>query len=59
MIAAMVARFQVDFTWLLQAVIHERAFVFCSYAGLPVWNIDVLKTLTVMVDIGLINDKAN
>ena len=24
--AAMIARFEVDFAWLLQAVMHERAF---------------------------------
>ena len=53
----MVAGFEVDFTWLLQAVIHERALkatitypfpcmIFELYmsAGVPVWHIDMIKT---------------
>ena len=67
----MVARFEVDSAWLLQAVMHERAFkttntypflcmVFelCSSARVPVWNNDVIKTLPGIVDIGLIRDEA-
>ena len=63
----MVAGFEVDFTWMLKAFIHERAFkatttypfpcmIFKFYrsAGMPVWHIDVLKTPTCIVDIGLI-----
>ena len=68
----MVAGFEVDFTWLLQAMIHERSFkdtttyhfpcmIFelCRSAGVPVRHIDVIKTLPCTVDIGLIRDEAN
>ena len=54
----MIAGFEVDFAWLLQAVMHERAFKvtttypfpcmifsYCRSAGVPIWNIDQLKTL--------------
>ena len=57
LMAAMIAEFEVDFTWLLQAVMHERAFKFtttypfprtilalCRTAGVPIWHIDQLKT---------------
>ena len=57
LIAAMIARFEVDFAWLLQAVMHERAFkvtttypflcmifTLCRTAGVPIWHIDQLKT---------------
>ena len=67
LIAAMVAGFEVDFVWLLQAVVHERSFnatttnpfpcmIFelCSSTGVLVWHIDVLKTVTGIVDIGII-----
>ena len=72
MIEAMIAGFEVDFDWLLQAVMHERAFkvtttytfcfmVFdlCRLEGVPVWHIDVLKTPSGTVDIGLIRVEAN
>ena len=61
-----------DFAWLLQAVMHERSFkdttsytfpcmvfALCRLAGVPVWHIDVLKTPSSTVDIGLIRDEAN
>ena len=51
--AAMIARFEMDFAWLLQAVMHERAFnvtttypfpcmifALCRSAGVPIWHID-------------------
>ena len=57
-LAAMIAGFEVDFTWLLQAVMHERdfkstttypfpcmVFALCRSAGVPVWHIDMIKTL--------------
>ena len=65
-------RFEVDFVWLLQAVMHKRAFkvkttypfpcmIFslCRSAGVPIWNIDQLKTRLGTVDIGLIRYEAN
>ena len=70
--AAMIDGFEVDFTWLLQVVMHERAFkvtttypfpcmIFslCRPAGVPIWNIDQLKNLLGTDDIGLIRDEAN
>ena len=72
LISAMVAGFEVDFTWLLQAIIHERVFkvtttypfpcmIFelCRSARVPVWHIDVLKTSNDIVNISLIRDEAN
>ena len=72
MIAAMIAGFEVDFAWLLQAVMHERAFkvittypfpcmifALCRTAGVPIWHIDHLKTPQVTVGVGLIRDEAN
>lgn len=66
------AGFEVDFPSLLLEVIHERAFkalttylfpcmIFELYkvVGVPIWHIDVLRTPTVTVDIGLINNEAN
>ena len=57
LIAAMIAGFEVDFAWLLQAVMHERdfkvtttypfpcmIFALCRTAGVPIWHIDKLKT---------------
>ena len=68
----MMERFEVDFTWLLQVVMHERAFkvttnypfpcmIFslCRSAGVPIWHIDRLKTLLGTVDIGFIRYEAN
>ena len=65
--ATMIAGFEVDFTWLLQAVMCERAFkvtttypfpcmIFslCTSAGVPIWHVDQLKTSQVTVDVGLI-----
>ena len=70
--AAMLDVFEVDFAWLLQAVMHERAFkvtttypfpcmilALCRSAGVPIWHIDQLKTPQGIVDIGLIRDEAN
>ena len=72
LMAAMIPEFEVDFAWLLQAVMHERAFkvtttypfpcmIFNFYrsAGVPIWHIDQLKTRMGTVDIGLIRDEAN
>ena len=57
LMAAMIAGFEVDFAWLLQAVMHERDFkvtttypfpcmIFSLFrsAGVPIWHIDQLKT---------------
>ena len=68
----MIAGFEVDFAWLLQAVMHEREFkvtttypfpcmifAHCRTAGVPIWHIDKLKTLQGTVDVGLIRDEAN
>ena len=70
--AAMIVGFQVDFTWLLQEVMHERdfkvtttylfpcmIFSLCSSAGVPIWHVDQLKTPQGTVDIGLIRDEGN
>ena len=64
---AMISGFEVDFSCLLQAVMHERAFkvtttypfpcmIFslCRYAGVYIWYIDQLKTQLGTVDISLI-----
>ena len=63
--AAMKAEFEVDFAWLLQAVMHEREFkvtttypfpcmmfALCRSASVPIWHVDQLKTPqgTVAVD---------
>ena len=66
----MIAGFEVDFAWLLQEVMHERAFkvttnyqfpcmVFAlfRYAGVPIWHIDQIKILTGTVDMSLIRDE--
>ena len=70
--AAIIAGFEVDFAWLLQAVMHEKAFkvtttypfpcmIFslCRSTGVPIRHIDHLKTLQGTVDVGLIGDEAN
>ena len=72
LMVAMIAGFEVDFAWLLQAVMHERAFkvtttyplscmIFslCRFAGVPIWHVDQLKTPLGTIDIGLIRDEAN
>ena len=72
LMAAMIAGFEVDFAWLLQAVMHERAFkvtttypfpcmifALCRSAGVPIWHVDQLKTPQGTVDVGLIRDEAN
>ena len=53
LIEAMIAGFEVDFAWLLQVAMHERAlkvittypfscmiFSLCRTAGVPIWHID-------------------
>ena len=53
MMAAMISEFEVDFAWLLQEVMHERAFkvtttylfpcmifALCRSVGVPIWHID-------------------
>ena len=70
--AAMIAGFEMDFAWLLQAVMHKRAFkvtstypfpcmIFslCRSAGVPIWHVDQLKTPLGTIDISLIRDEAN
>ena len=70
--AAMIVGFEVDFAWLLQAVMHESAFkVTTTYpfpcmvfalsrsASVPNWHIDQIKTPLGTVDIDLIRDEAN
>ena len=72
MMAVMIAGFEVDFAWLLQAVMHERAFkvtttypfpcmifALCRSAGVPIWHVDQLKTPQGTVDVGLIRDETN
>ena len=72
LIAAMIAGFEVDFAWLLQAVMHERdfkvtttypfpcmIFALCRTTGVPIWHIDQLKTPQGTVDVGLIRDEDN
>ena len=72
LMVVLIARFEVDFAWLLQSVMHERAFkvtttylfpcmIFslCRSAGVPIYHIYQLKTLLGNVDIGLIKDDAN
>ena len=72
LMAAMIARFKVDFAWLLQAAMHERSFkvtttypfpcmIFslCRSAGVPIWHVDHLKIPLGTVDISLIRDEAN
>ena len=57
LMAVMIAGFEVDFAWLLQAFMHERAFkVTTTYpflcmifalsrsTGVPIWDVDQLKT---------------
>ena len=68
----MIDGFKVDFAWLLQAVMHERAskvtttypfpcmiFSLCRSAGVPIWHVDQLKTPQGTVDVSLIRDEAN
>ena len=70
--AAMIAGFEVDFSWLLHAFMHEMdlkvtttytfpcmIFSLCRSAGMPIWHVDHLKTPLGIVDIGLIRDEAN
>ena len=72
LMAAMIAGLEVDFAWLLQAVMHERAlkvtttypfscmiFALCKSAGVPIWHVDQLKTPQGTFDVGLIRDEAN
>ena len=53
LMVAMMAGFEVVFAWLLQEVMHERAFKFtttypfpcmifslCRSAGVPIWHVD-------------------
>ena len=72
LMAAMIDGFEVDFTWLLQVVMHERAFkvtttypfpcmIFyvCRSACVAICHNDQLMTPLATVDIGLIRDEAN
>ena len=70
--AEIITGFEVDFAWLLKAVMHERAFkvtttypflcmIFsvCRSAGVPIWHVDQLNTPLGTIDMGLIPDEAN
>ena len=70
--AAKIAGFEVDFAWLLQAVMHERAFkvtttypfpcmIFSLFrsANMPIWHVDQVKNPQGNVDVGPIKDEAN
>ena len=72
LMASMIAGFELDFAWLLQAVMHEREFkvtttypfpcmmfALCRSASVPIWHVDQLKTPQGTVDVGLIRDEAN
>ncbi|TMX05316.1 hypothetical protein EJD97_024783 [Solanum chilense] len=72
LMAAMITGLEVDFVWLLQAVMHKREFkvtttypfpcmifALCRSAGVPIWHVDQLKTPQGTVDVGLIIDEAN
>ena len=69
LMAVIIARFEVDFSWLLQAMMHKMAFkvkttypfpcmIFslCWSSGMPIWNVDQLKTALGTINIGLITD---
>ena len=64
--------FESDFAWLLETIMHERAFkVTTTYpfpcmifslrrsAGVPMWHVDQFKTLQGTVGVVLIRDEAN
>ena len=70
--ATMIAGLEVDFAWLLQVVMHERAikvtttypfpcmiFSLCISIGVPIWHVDQLKNPLGTIDVGLIRDEAN
>ncbi|KAG5580536.1 hypothetical protein H5410_051163 [Solanum commersonii] len=72
MVAALVAGVEIDFSCMLLAEIHERAFrtsttypfpclIFqlCRDSGVPIWHCDRLVHPTGALDIGLIRDEAN
>ena len=72
LIAAMIAGPEVDFAWLLQAVMNERdfkvtatypfpcmIFSLCRSAGVTMWHIDQLKTPLGTVDFCLIREEAS
>ena len=57
LMAAIIAGFELDIAWLLQAVMHERAFkvtttypfpcmifYLCRFVGVPIWHVEQLKT---------------
>ena len=69
-IAAMIGGFEVDFAWLLQAVMYERDFkvtttypfpcmIFSLYrsACVPTWHVDQLNTPQGTYDVGLISNE--
>uniref|UniRef100_M1E140 Integrase core domain containing protein n=1 Tax=Solanum tuberosum TaxID=4113 RepID=M1E140_SOLTU len=72
MVAALVAGVEIEFSRMLLAEIHERAFrtsttypypclIFrlCRDSGVPIWHCDKLVHPTGALDIGLIRDEAN
>ena len=72
LMAAMIAGFEMDFAWLLQAVMHKRdfkvtttypfpcmIFYLCRSAGVPIWHVDQAKTPQGTVNVGLIINEAN
>ena len=72
LVAAMVAGLEIDFTWVLITMIHEKAFMmstsylfdylvflFFKKDGVQISHCDTLHSLAETVDIDLIMDKAN
>jgi len=72
MLASLMARHEIDFSWILIAEIQERAFrekttlpfhclIFhlCIEASVLVWGCDRFIKVTKMVDVALIRDYAN
>ena len=71
LVASLVDGLEIDFVRLLIIVIHERdfkssitypfacmIFQLCTSAGVTIWQINVLRTPTGSVDIGIIQDEA-
>ena len=72
LMVVMIDGFELDLTWLRNAVMNEitfkvttsypfpcMIFSLCRCTGVPIWHVDQLKTLLGTVDIGLIRDEAN
>lgn len=72
MVAALVARFEIDFSRIIITEIHQRSFIastpylfpchifqLCRDAGVPIWHCDKLIRSTGTLNICLIGDEAN